>query len=373
MPVNETPSKPLLDKIVEYMAKTDGNIPLSKIYATFKDEKKSTIRGRINEAVGAKKNIVRTAKGQYMLLGAEIEALVEQSDSTKQLFEILKANIYYDLVFLDIPYNTGGQKGGNRDLSNYAMISPEEFQEILLKVEKMLRTEDSQLYFMIAGGSSSAHAANKYIRAFDESSLFKAAEGSYTKLNANGTQCNMGKYLMPAEKILVFSPNGKLLKPEETILDFSMVRPPLPRSGGYPTEKPVGMLKQIIEQSTEVGGYMLDPFLGSGNSLQAALEKNRKFHGIEISQEAIQNHISKKLSLFGEYYKTIQKEREVFHQGSLFEYLDGAKNDSNIITTIAHSSTSTLGDYSGQYEPNIHVGSVEDIARTINKSHKLEL
>lgn len=349
MPTNDQP-KPLLEKIVDYMSKTDGHIPLSKIYATFKDEKRSTIRGRINEAVAAKKHIVRTAKGQYILLGAEIEALVEHADSTKQLFEILKANIYYDLVFLDIPYNTGGQKGGNRDLSNYSMISPEEFQEIILQVEKMLRTEDSQLYFMIAGGTSSAPAANKYIRAFDETALFKAAEGSYTKLNANGTQCNMGKYLMPAEKILIFSPSGKLLKPEETVLDFRMVRPPLPRSGGYPTEKPVEMLEQIIEQATYERDKVLDLFTGSGSSLEASLRKNRKFHGIEISQEAIANHISKRLALYGTYYKAIQQQRQKFHQGTLFEYLDTtAKHEpvlpSSLITNFntANQSVPSIG------------------------------
>jgi len=321
------------------MSKTDGHIPLSKIYATFKDEKKSTIRGRINEAVAAKKHIIRTAKGQYMLLGAEIEALVEHADSKRQLFEILKANIYYDLVFLDIPYHTGGQKGGNRDLSNYAMITPEEFQEIILQVEKMLRTEDSQLYFMIAGGSSSATAANKYIRAFDETALYQAAQGSYTKLNANGTQCNMGKYLMPAEKILIYSASGKLLKPEETVLDFRMVRPPLPRGGGYPTEKPVEMLKQIVEQSTEIGGRTLDLFTGSGNMLQAALEKKRKFHGIEISQEALQKHILKRLQMFGDYYKTIQKQRQEFYQGTLFEYLEETEKQ------LAHGSTISIKEF----------------------------
>lgn len=315
-------NQPLIEKIKAYMKKTGGEIPLKKIYATFKDEKSTTIRGRINEAVKANKHIVRTAKGTYMLLGAELEAVVEKKDTKDALFDILKANIYYDLVFLDIPYKTGGQRGGNRNLSPYGTITPSEFQEILTQVEKMLRTEDSQIYFMIANGKSSVKDANKYIRAFDYTSLLKAAEGSYTKLNANGSQCNIGNYLIPPEKIMIFSPSGNLLKPEETVLDFSLQRPPLPRSGGYPTQKPLAMLEQIVKQGSNEGDKTLDLFAGSGEFLMASLLHNRKAHAIEISDEAIDKHILKRLETLGSYYNFIQEQREVFYQGGLFDYID---------------------------------------------------
>ena len=292
----------LLSQIVEFMEKHNGKVSLGKIYATFKQEKKSTIRGRINEAVKLKKNIIRTGRGHYMLVSKNIEAFIENRDSRIALFDILKANIYYDLIFLDIPYKTGGQKGGNRNLSNYSMIEPEEFQKMLLAMEKMLKSEKSQLYFMIAGGKSSQRAANQYINAFNSTSLKTAGVGSYTKLNKNGTVCNMGKYLMPAEKILVYSGNGELLKPEETILDFELTRPPLPRQGGYPTEKPLELLEQIIRQATNVGGKILDPFMGSGKSLLASLKLKRYIHGIEINKDAIETHIAKYLRMFGEQY-----------------------------------------------------------------------
>jgi len=325
---------PLLERIQNFLKDNDGDVPLSVIYDAFKEEKQTTIRGRINEAVSASKHIVRTKKGHYMLLGAEVEALVETADSRGKMFEILKANIYYDLVFPDPPYKTGGQKGGNRDLSSYMMIEPEEFALLVKQIEKMLRTESSQVYFMIAGGKSSEAAANQYIRAFDETALIKAAEGSYTKLNSNGTVCNMGKYLMPPEKILVFSADGKLVKPEETVLDFSFVRPPLPRSGGYPTQKPLGLIKQIVEQSTSPGDKGLDPFLGSGVFLEACLSLGRKVHGIELSPDAIGQHVFPKMKTFGEeyvgslnsalhYYEAMATQRAVSaRQATLFDFLD---------------------------------------------------
>lgn len=287
----------LISRIIDFLDKK-GEVPLTEVYDAFKEEKPSTIRGRINEVVAKKGKILRTAKGQYMLLKDEVYALVETVDTKEALFHILKAGIYYDLCFFDPPYLTGGQKGGNRNLSAYSMICPEEFEKILLDAEKMLKDETSQVYFMIAGGVSSAAAASKYIQAFEKTSLKLAGEGSYTKLNANGTQCNMGKYLMPAERILVFSPSGQLLKPEETILDFSIQRPPLPKSGGYPTQKPVAMLEQLFRQGTHFGGKIIDFFAGSGSSLEAALNIGRKIHCLEISPTAVSEHIKRKLECF---------------------------------------------------------------------------
>ncbi len=336
--------EPLVAQIKSFMKSYGGDIPLAKIYDAFKDEKRSTIRGRINEVVASKeKSIIRTARGQYLLLGAEVEALVEKADTKDAMFEILKANIYYDLIFFDIPYKTSGQKGGNRDLSNYEMISPEEFSLIVKQAEKMLYSEESQVYFMIAGGKSSIKEANHYIRAFNETALNLAAKGSYTKLNANGTQCNMGKYLLPAEQILIYSPNGKLFKPEDTVLDFRLQRPPLPKNGGYPTQKPYELFYQIFKQAVPDGGKILDAFLGGGNSINAALDQKKKIHGIEISSDAIDNHILPKLEVYGKYYEALQKTRVHFHQGSLFDFIDDLnKDEDNYISSNIAEVTKQL-------------------------------
>ena len=273
----------LKTKILNYL-KDNGEVELSELYKHFDSQKHTTIRGRINEEVGSK--IIRTGRGKYMLLGAEIEAVIEKTDARLAVPNILKANIFYDLIFLDIPYKTGGQKGGNRDLSNYNMIDPQEFQEIITQAQSMLRTEDSQVYFMIAGGKSSKASADKYLRAFAPTDLKVAGKGSYLKLNSNGTVCNMGKYPMPAEDIYVFSHSAKLHS-DNTVLDFALQRPPLPRSGGYPTQKPFDLIEQIVKQSTNIGDKVLDMFGGSGVMLEACLKLKRFIHTMDISDEAI--------------------------------------------------------------------------------------
>jgi len=50
----------------------------------------------------------------------------------------------------------------------------------------------------------------------------------------------------------------------------------------HPTEKPVDLLKFYINNSSNDGDIVLDPFMGSGSTAVAALETNRNFVGYEI-------------------------------------------------------------------------------------------
>jgi len=55
---------------------------------------------------------------------------------------------------------------------------------------------------------------------------------------------------------------------------------------GYPTEKPVELLKVLILQSSEEGQLVVDPFFGSGSTMVAAEELGRNFKGTDISPYA---------------------------------------------------------------------------------------
>ena len=52
---------------------------------------------------------------------------------------------------------------------------------------------------------------------------------------------------------------------------------------GYATQKPLKLLKRIIEASTNEGDVVLDPFGGCGTTMVAARQLNRRFVGIDIS------------------------------------------------------------------------------------------
>ena len=52
----------------------------------------------------------------------------------------------------------------------------------------------------------------------------------------------------------------------------------------HPTQKPISLLKEIIERSSNEGGVVLDCFMGSGSTGVACVNTNRRFIGIELDQ-----------------------------------------------------------------------------------------
>lgn len=52
----------------------------------------------------------------------------------------------------------------------------------------------------------------------------------------------------------------------------------------HPTQKPIKLLKNLIEIFTDEGDVVIDPVAGSGTTLIAALELNRKAYGFEIKK-----------------------------------------------------------------------------------------
>ena len=51
----------------------------------------------------------------------------------------------------------------------------------------------------------------------------------------------------------------------------------------HPTQKPVNLLKQLIEIFTDEGDTVIDPVCGSGSTLRACAELNRNCYGFETS------------------------------------------------------------------------------------------
>lgn len=52
----------------------------------------------------------------------------------------------------------------------------------------------------------------------------------------------------------------------------------------HPTQKPVNVLKRLIEIFTDEGDVVIDPVAGSGSTLRACMELNRSCYGFEIKK-----------------------------------------------------------------------------------------
>lgn len=75
--------------------------------------------------------------------------------------------------------------------------------------------------------------------------------------------------------------------PMRDVWEIPYLNPKARERVGYPTQKPVELLKRVIQATTEPGDLVLDPFCGSGTTLVAAKFLARNSIGIDTSAEAV--------------------------------------------------------------------------------------
>lgn len=75
--------------------------------------------------------------------------------------------------------------------------------------------------------------------------------------------------------------------PMSDVWEIPFLNPKAKERTGYPTQKPIELLENIIQISTDEGDIVLDPFCGSGTTLVAAKMMNRYFIGIDKNSSAI--------------------------------------------------------------------------------------
>jgi site-specific DNA-methyltransferase (adenine-specific) len=88
-----------------------------------------------------------------------------------------------------------------------------------------------------------------------------------------------GKVVLDDEKVGV---------PLSDVWEIPYLNPKAKERVGYPTQKPILLLERIIELSTDMGDFVLDPFCGSGTTLVAAQLMERNGLGIDLSDMAIE-------------------------------------------------------------------------------------
>jgi site-specific DNA-methyltransferase (adenine-specific) len=67
---------------------------------------------------------------------------------------------------------------------------------------------------------------------------------------------------------------------------------------GYPTQKPRTLLDRIVRATTEIGALVIDPFCGSGTTLESAALLGRSFFGSDVGALAVET-TTKRLAAAG--------------------------------------------------------------------------
>lgn len=218
------------------------------------------------------------------------------------------------LIIADVPYNLdnkayasnpawykdGDNKNGESDLAGKSFFDtdkdfrPAEFMHFCstmlkpekkyIKVEGVARQKsdapcmiifcafDQQMYFIEL---AKRYGLNNYINLVFRKNFSAQVLKANMKIVGN---CEYGLVLY-RDKLPKFRNNGKMIF---NCIDW-------PRESEYekihPTQKPVKLLETLISIFTDEGDVVIDPVAGSGSTLIAAENLNRKAHGFEIKKD----------------------------------------------------------------------------------------
>ena len=234
---------------------------------------------------GAKNGeLTRVAAGVYTLKtkDGKTTAIVQGADALVEIKKLVKEGAKFDMIFLDPPYTAPGIKGGNRNLAKYKKLTPEQFNEFVSDVVKLLRNKNTPVIFMFSASKSNKRMLQKYSQAFENNGLKPSGVAIQTgKLDKQGKPKQM--FGIPLKEwVFTFSQSGK----QRTDMDFNFEQEYyFPQDSKYQTSKPVALLEAIIEASTKAGELILDPFAGSGSTAKAAVRKGRSVVTIEENVE----------------------------------------------------------------------------------------
>lgn len=209
------------------------------------------------------------------------------------------------LIIADVPYNLGNNayasnpawykdgdnKNGESELAGKQFFDtdkdfkPAEFMHFcstMLKPEPKAKKEapcmvlfcefEQQFYFIEL---ARRYGLNNYINLVFRKNFSAQVLKANMKVVGN---CEYG-LLLYRDKLPKFRNGGKMV--------FNCIDWPRDNDSEkiHPTQKPVKLLERLIELFTDEGDVVIDPVAGSGSTLIAAENLNRKAHGFEIKKD----------------------------------------------------------------------------------------
>lgn len=105
--------------------------------------------------------------------------------------------------------------------------------------------------------------------------------------NNHGSGDLLGAYA-PKHELILYGHKGRSLLRNGRMADVIDYEKVPPNKLTHPTEKPVGLLKKFILNSSDEGDIVFDGFVGTGSTAIAALETGRNFIAFEIEREYVE-------------------------------------------------------------------------------------
>ena len=185
-----------------------------------------------------------------------------------------------DLIVTDPPYKviSGGNKSAGRPVGilerNDGKIFEHNDVDMAVAFKEMYRVlkDDSHIYIM-------TNMLNLF--KFHEQ-MIEAGFKIHNLLVWKKNNCTPNRWYMKNCEYTIFARKGKaktINNPgAKTVHDFDNIL----GTKNHPTEKPVELIKFYVENSSNEGDTVLDPFMGGGSCAMACKNINRDFIGFEI-------------------------------------------------------------------------------------------
>ncbi len=106
------------------------------------------------------------------------------------------------------------------------------------------------------------------------------------------------KDYLPMHELIAYGWHGRH-KMERSKAKSVLFHPKPARSKLHPTQKPVGLLRKLIPNSTRLNEYVYDAFLGGGSTLIACEHLGRRCIGIDLEEGYIETVIARWEKLTG--------------------------------------------------------------------------
>lgn len=221
--------------------------------------------------------------------------IIFNEDCIKVMDVLIQKGIKVDAIITDPPYeqdNHGGgktkkAKSGNKLKRDTDFISSGFNYELIF--EKMLQLCKIPNLLIFCSNSQISKIMN-----FFENKKLSTTLLVWKKTNPNPL-CN-GKYISDLEFVVyVRGKNATWNNDSATSIKYKCKSFPFvsPKNRLHPTEKPIKLLEEYLELHTLENQIIFDCFAGSGSTLVACQNLNRKFIGTEFNPE--------KSKLGGEY------------------------------------------------------------------------
>ena len=110
----------------------------------------------------------------------------------------------------------------------------------------------------------------------------KYLDSHYRQKDDQGRRCRIRK---DAGKVRVYYPEDGMICNDWWEIPY--INSQAAERTGYPTQKPLALLRRIVEASSREGDMVLDPFCGCATTCVAAQQLGRRWIGIDIEQQAV--------------------------------------------------------------------------------------